>query len=152
MRITIDTVSTDILKLGLLFQCLSTVLEEVDLGKFAIKEHRYAYLHGMDSVLHHRRPLNLFAAMGMIYIYRLNLVKQRISTEPDQNICHTRGAPHPNERRNSSLLRLIVHGQKLLSGIEIIADINVVYSGFYHRLQYGRPVLVERPDTVQDNR
>src|SRR4030042_5261233 len=106
----------------------------------------------MDSVLPHRRPLNLFAAMGMIYIYRLNLVKQRISTEPDQNISHTRGAPHSDKRRNASLLSFIIHVQKLLGGIEIIADINVVYSGFYHRLQYGRPVLVARPATVPDNR
>src|SRR4030042_991399 len=98
MRIAIDTVSTDILKLCLLFQCLSAILEEVDRGKFAIEKHRYAYLHRMDSVLHHRRPLNLFAAMGMIYIHRLNLVKQRISTEPDQNISHAGRAPHPDER------------------------------------------------------
>src|SRR4030042_50273 len=93
MRIAVDIVCTHIFKLDPLLQCLPAILKEIHRGKFAIEKHRYAYLHGMNPVLNNGRPLHLLATMCMVYVYRLNLVEQRIGAEPGQNISHPRKAP-----------------------------------------------------------
>src|SRR4030042_936141 len=97
MRIAVDVVGADIFKLRLLFQCLPAIIKEIHGGKFAVEEHRYAYLHRMNPVFHHRRTLDLLAAVGVVYIYRLDLVEQGIGTEPDQDISHAGRATHTDE-------------------------------------------------------